>query len=663
MAPSKQVVALDDRIATFRAYRVTNGSRRGGVIKAWPHVRPSVTKMARAGFVFDPSSDSPDNVTCFLCKKSMDGWNKADDPKQEHLDHSPDCAWALVNSDEWKLDLDHDPSSTEMQRARLKTFTDWWPHDGKRGWLPTSEAVSRAGFFYNPSREGDDLAACNYCGLVLDGWEPKDDPVEEHRRRGPTCFFFTREHDMKKFRALTKRQSTAANSRKRSSSNSAFDSEIEIEEPSSKRRSKSRSRPSSNASDPVVLPISGTASGRRTSTRLTASREITASSIPTDSIMEVDEEQQEIQKPKKRVRGGRPQRAKAKKESIGTATSYASSVSSASGTSVSTTSTTSTASTATASTVTTASEQHTALLEKVETNINIEPEDNSNTMGEITADHSKIEPDSSLTADDHSRIRVEREYLPSSPLIAGKSFILPSSDKRTVKPDDAPFLPLRSDIIVVSPNKHASDLSPRSPAMIAVDHTSPDTSRTRLFTSTMRENTPRRRVAGPRSANTPASARSQQSLAVTGSGRVTRLREKLLSEGTNNSPKTCSTEPQHQTEFKTIPNNLIMSDENDFKVMRPVSLNSPHRSMSAKRNTRKVLSLLDEEDAEMWNSLLNLKDHNTLTASDMNKTVEEWIMHNAWAGEQAMLRKFDKVMQVLQREDERAIQLLQSAIA
>jgi hypothetical protein len=100
--------------------------------------------MAKAGFIYNPSPQSPDNVTCFLCDKSLDGWNKGDDPKIEHLDHSPRCAWAIIHGSDWKDDEYHDPESSDMLRARLETFGTWWPHDGKRGWVPTSSNVSRA---------------------------------------------------------------------------------------------------------------------------------------------------------------------------------------------------------------------------------------------------------------------------------------------------------------------------------------------------------------------------------------------------------------------------------------------------------------------------------------------------------------------------------------
>jgi hypothetical protein len=49
----------------------------------------------------------------------------------------------------------------------------------------TPENLARAGFFHNPSeQEGYDTCKCFLCGVELGGWDPDDDPFEEHARRG-----------------------------------------------------------------------------------------------------------------------------------------------------------------------------------------------------------------------------------------------------------------------------------------------------------------------------------------------------------------------------------------------------------------------------------------------------------------------------------------------
>ena len=37
--------------------------------------------MAEAGFYFTPSDASPDGAMCFMCSKSLDGWEPSDDPR------------------------------------------------------------------------------------------------------------------------------------------------------------------------------------------------------------------------------------------------------------------------------------------------------------------------------------------------------------------------------------------------------------------------------------------------------------------------------------------------------------------------------------------------------------------------------------------------------
>lgn len=52
--------------------------------------------MAEAGFIFIGSSSDPDAVTCFFCGKELSGWADTDDPWKEHLSHSPNCEFALM---------------------------------------------------------------------------------------------------------------------------------------------------------------------------------------------------------------------------------------------------------------------------------------------------------------------------------------------------------------------------------------------------------------------------------------------------------------------------------------------------------------------------------------------------------------------------------------
>ncbi|KAJ5834126.1 hypothetical protein N7447_000152 [Penicillium robsamsonii] len=159
----------------------------------WPHQRPSPAELAHAGFYYKPYETNPDNTTCFECHRALDGWEEDDNPITEHLKHAPDCGWAIL------MDLQQsssnpasieDPTGDRITQARLSTFGTAWPHDGKKGWVCQSEKMVEGGWYFCPTDESNDLASCVYCKLSLDGWEPKDDPFDEHHRRSSDCSFF-----------------------------------------------------------------------------------------------------------------------------------------------------------------------------------------------------------------------------------------------------------------------------------------------------------------------------------------------------------------------------------------------------------------------------------------------------------------------------------------
>ncbi|KAJ9483836.1 hypothetical protein VN97_g9561 [Penicillium thymicola] len=159
----------------------------------WPHQRPSPAELAHAGFYYKPYETNPDNTTCFECHRALDGWEEDDNPVTEHLKHAPDCGWAIM------MDLQQsssnpasieDPTGDRITQARLSTFGTAWPHDGKKGWVCQSEKMVEGGWYFCPTDDSNDLASCVYCKLSLDGWEPKDDPFDEHYRRSSDCSFF-----------------------------------------------------------------------------------------------------------------------------------------------------------------------------------------------------------------------------------------------------------------------------------------------------------------------------------------------------------------------------------------------------------------------------------------------------------------------------------------
>lgn len=150
-------------------------------------------------------------MQCFHCGVKLDGWEASDDPFKEHLAHSESCNWALAISaglsaqhakdagDDVTAWKQQDPMSTELLAARRGTFEAKgaaWPHESKKGWKCKMGKMIEAGWCYDPAPpsvvedEEQDGVTCFYCNLSLDGWEPKDDPLQEHTRRSPECAFF-----------------------------------------------------------------------------------------------------------------------------------------------------------------------------------------------------------------------------------------------------------------------------------------------------------------------------------------------------------------------------------------------------------------------------------------------------------------------------------------
>ncbi|CAD6588974.1 MAG: hypothetical protein ASARMPRED_003850 [Alectoria sarmentosa] len=186
------------RLASFNAAypptkkRASNTS--SGKTLKWPHKNPSPPELALAGFFYQPTSSCPDNTRCYLCKSNLDSWEENDNAVEEHLKLSPNCGWAITIATELENEdgsqSQADPMSERILDARRMTFGSRWPHENKRGWSCKTQKMIEAGWYYCPTLESEDFVKCSYCNLSLDGWEPKDNPHDEHQRRSPNCVFF-----------------------------------------------------------------------------------------------------------------------------------------------------------------------------------------------------------------------------------------------------------------------------------------------------------------------------------------------------------------------------------------------------------------------------------------------------------------------------------------
>ncbi|KAF1845408.1 inhibitor of apoptosis repeat-containing protein [Cucurbitaria berberidis CBS 394.84] len=196
------LASLQARLATFesatsaKSRRPSARSKKAGTKAkpAWPLSSPSAQDLAYAGFVWRPTTASPDNVQCYFCNCQLDGWEESDVPAFEHLTHSPSCGYAVVacirlrNGDPGRTE--EDPTSEAMVAARRDTFGDLWPLDSNEGY-PAVDQMVNAGWYYDPADGTADGVTCAYCSLSLDAWDAGDNPMEEHRRRSPDCLFFT----------------------------------------------------------------------------------------------------------------------------------------------------------------------------------------------------------------------------------------------------------------------------------------------------------------------------------------------------------------------------------------------------------------------------------------------------------------------------------------
>ncbi|XP_078510002.1 baculoviral IAP repeat-containing protein 5 [Lissotriton helveticus] len=75
-----------------------------------------------------------------------------------------------------------------LQHYREQTYTNW---PFTEGCACTPRAMAAAGFIHCPGENSPDVAQCFFCFKELEGWEPDDDPMDEHRKHSSACAFLT----------------------------------------------------------------------------------------------------------------------------------------------------------------------------------------------------------------------------------------------------------------------------------------------------------------------------------------------------------------------------------------------------------------------------------------------------------------------------------------
>ncbi|NXP74171.1 BIRC5 protein, partial [Ramphastos sulfuratus] len=76
--------------------------------------------------------------------------------------------------------------------TRIATFCNW---PFTEGCACTPERMAAAGFVHCPSENSPDVAQCFFCFKELEGWEPDDDPMEEHKKHSAGCAFLNLQKD------------------------------------------------------------------------------------------------------------------------------------------------------------------------------------------------------------------------------------------------------------------------------------------------------------------------------------------------------------------------------------------------------------------------------------------------------------------------------------
>lgn len=74
--------------------------------KDWPFEEDStcsIKRMAEAGFYWCGNSTDKDTVACFVCDKTLHGWESSDDPWKEHAKHAPQCTFVKYGRSEDEL--------------------------------------------------------------------------------------------------------------------------------------------------------------------------------------------------------------------------------------------------------------------------------------------------------------------------------------------------------------------------------------------------------------------------------------------------------------------------------------------------------------------------------------------------------------------------------
>ncbi|XP_070769393.1 E3 ubiquitin-protein ligase XIAP [Enoplosus armatus] len=175
------------------APHMRNEEARLQTFSCWPSTAPVRPQdLAQAGLYYLGKGD---RVQCFCCGGVLSGWEAGDTAWGEHGKHFPYCFFILghdVGNIPFQGHTEEECSSRQHANTRVPigSFEERLGSFAGVQHPIDHERLARAGFY---STGNGDRVLCFRCGGGLKGWQPEEDPWEEHAKHYPGCSFLLAE--------------------------------------------------------------------------------------------------------------------------------------------------------------------------------------------------------------------------------------------------------------------------------------------------------------------------------------------------------------------------------------------------------------------------------------------------------------------------------------
>ncbi|XP_041845963.1 E3 ubiquitin-protein ligase XIAP isoform X2 [Melanotaenia boesemani] len=159
---------------------------------SWPSTAPVRPQdLAQAGLYY---LGEKDRVQCFCCGGMLNDWETGDTAWEEHSKHYSTCFF-ILGHDVGNMPLqgvEEESGSNQHANARvnMENFNERLDSFAGIQHPVDHERLARAGFYSTGTR---DMVLCFSCGGGLKGWQPEEDPWEEHAKHYPGCSFLLAE--------------------------------------------------------------------------------------------------------------------------------------------------------------------------------------------------------------------------------------------------------------------------------------------------------------------------------------------------------------------------------------------------------------------------------------------------------------------------------------